>query len=305
LAHATFLGQALDVGQRGGFARVHRRCSHSTCPATILASLRILAEDFTVSGVTVRNAEIRSNRPAAIKHGVIEAGDLILNVVGTVGSNDVSSKLLLTNTSTVSVTATHGMFNLQGGLTLTTRAPDGFPMDVSVSLSSSGAAAPALRCDVMTAMQRRFGFEDASTWSSAQAALSTVVTPRTEGCFAMGVEGSGYMTIESPLFPSDDAGHVSKLLVDLFVPTGQPNPYWLGSLQSFLECPSANLFNAYVGQVELTGRPIGQFSTLSFSLPPNVAGTLAGNWNDCKIRLGLNVNQTGQVWVLDKLRFTR
>ncbi len=32
--------------------------------------------------------------------------------------------------------------------------------------------------------------------------------------------------------------------------------------------------------------------------------TLAGNWNDCLLRLALNVNQTGLAWVLDKLRFS-
>jgi len=189
-------------------------------------------------------------------------------------------------------------------VSLVTKGPIGQPMPVSFSLSSSGTAAPALDCDAITPKQRRFGFEDAGLWSSTQAGLSTIVSPRTEGCFAMGVTGSGYMTIEGRPFPSTDAGNVSELRVDLFIPTNQPNPYWLGALQSYLECPSANVFNGYIGQVELTGRPVGQFSTLTYSLPQGVRNTLAGSWNDCSVKLALNVNQTGQMWALDNLRFT-
>lgn len=304
LAQVTVSGETSSFSQRGGFARVRRTCYGHSCQVTQLASLRILVADFFVADTTIRNVELRTNRPATIINGAIEEGDLVLDVTGTVGSNPALTRFQIRNEGSVTVSATPTSFNLQGGLTLVTQGPGGQAMTISVSLGSAGPLAPGANCDTVTPKQRRFGFEDAGMWSSSQASLSTVISPRTEGCFAMGVTGAGYMTIQSPVFPSSDAGQVSKLSVDLFVPVSQPNPYWLGALQSYLECPSANLFNAYIGQVELTGLPKGEFSTLSFSLPSNVRSTLVGNWNDCVLRLALNVNQTGQVWVLDKLGFS-
>ncbi len=303
VAQASFLGQSLALNQRGGFARVRQTCDE-ICEVTSLASLRILGENFVANGVTVRNPEIRLTKPATILGDVIEEGDLELQILATVGSSEAPATFSFKNQGAVSVNATATSFNLQGSVSLVTKGPIGQPMPVSFSLSSSGTAAPALDCDAITPKQRRFGFEDAGLWSSTQAGLSTIVSPRTEGCFAMGVTGSGYMTIEGRPFPSTDAGNVSELRVDLFIPTNQPNPYWLGALQSYLECPSANVFNGYIGQVELTGRPVGQFSTLTYSLPQGVRNTLAGSWNDCSVKLALNVNQTGQMWALDNLRFT-
>lgn len=176
---------------------------------------------------------------------------------------------------------------------------------MTVSIGSSGVAAPGKNCDAITHVQRLFGFEDVSLWRSTVAGLSSVPNPRTEGCFALGVTGSGYMPIEGSRFPASAANKPSKMSVDLFIPTGQPNPSWLGALQSYLECPSANLFNAYIGQVELTGRPVGAYSTLTFNLPANVKSTLAGSFNDCSIKFALNVNQTGKAWTLDKLKFIK
>jgi hypothetical protein len=170
----------------------------------------------------------------------------------------------------------------KGSASFVFKALDGSVVTTSTTLTSSGTAAATQACDTATPKQLRFGFEDATKWTSNQALLSTVASPKTEGCFAMGVAGAGYMTIQSPNFPTGDAGAgVSRLNADLFIPTSQPNKFWLGAVQSFLDCPSANLFNAYIGQVDLTGRPVGKFATLAFFLPQNVRAALAGNWNDC------------------------
>ncbi len=303
VAQTSFLGQTLNLNQHGGFARVRQNCSEGCFP-TSLTGLRILGDNFVANGTPVRNPEIRLAKPATILGDIIEEGDLELQILTTVGSSEAPATFTFRNSRAVSVTATPTSFNLRGTVSLVTKGPVGQAMAVSFGLSSSGTPAPALNCDTLTPKQQRFGFEDAGLWFSTQAGLSTIASPRTEGCFALGVTGSGYMVIESSPFPSSDAGHVSKLSVDLFIPANQPNRFWLGALQSYLECPSANVFNAYIGQVELTGRPTGRFSTLTYNLPQNVRNTLGGNWNDCSVKFALNVNQTGQMWVLDRMRFT-
>ncbi|MEO8211809.1 MAG: hypothetical protein ABI560_01385 [Myxococcales bacterium] len=309
LARTTFLDQSLDIFQNGGFARIGRTCigppDDLSCSVSQLASLRILAADFSVSGIQVRNAEIRTNRPAPIVNGVIPDGELLLDVTGMVGSQQ--QRLLISNagSSAVTVGATGISFRLDGALSLVAEGPTGRPMPVAVTITSFGTAAPGRGCDTATPGEKLFGFEDASRWRSVQATLSTVVTPKTEGCFSVGVAGSGYMVLESNRFAASVTGQPEKLSVDLFIPTSQPNPYWLGALQSYLECPSANLYNAFVGQVELTGRTTGQFSTLTFALPSHVRNVLRGSSTDCSVKLALNVNQTGQTWVLDRLRFLR
>jgi hypothetical protein len=72
----------------------------------------------------------------------------------------------------------------------------------------------------------------------------------------------------------------------------------------YLSCPSGNVFNQYIGQVELTGKPQNAFSTLRFPLPTDVRNTLLRNLNDCFFSYALNVNQTNRTWILDNLRFT-
>ena len=68
-------------------------------------------------------------------------------------------------------------------------------------------------------------------------------------------------------------------------------------------CPSANVFNAYIGQVELTGKPVGQFSTLTFQLPSGIFNLLKGAHPDCFFTISVNGNATPTPPVLDNLRF--
>ena len=50
---------------------------------------------------------------------------------------------------------------------------------------------------------------------------------------------------------------------------------------------------------------MNQYSTLRFSLPQAVRTTLARPLDDCSFTMSLNVNQTGNAWLFDKLRFTQ
>ncbi len=89
-------------------------CCGGFCEATQLTSLRILANDFTVAGVTVKNAEIQTNRPASISSGdgidFIENGNLVVDVIGSI--NGIAQHLLLTNQGAFSINTSLTSFNL-------------------------------------------------------------------------------------------------------------------------------------------------------------------------------------------------
>jgi hypothetical protein len=118
----------------------------------------------------------------------------------------------------------------------------------------------------------------------------------------LNVGGSGYRTLRSsalktPLLPSTTA-----LRLDVFVPPNQPNPSWFGAVQMYATCASANVFNAYIGQTELSGRPMNAFSTLAFTMPTPVRTMLSQSRSDCFFTIAVNTNPTPVAPVLDNLR---
>jgi alpha-tubulin suppressor-like RCC1 family protein len=174
-----------------------------------------------------------------------------------------------------------------------TLAPDLPPVDLG-----------SIACTDATPRERIFGFESAADWTSAAAAVTSVSSPITAGCAAVGVTGQGYIPVASAAFTTAGLTVTPAISVDLFIPGNQPNPFWMGSMQMLLTCPSGNAFNQYIGQVELTGRPQQAFSTLRYPLPAPVAATLRRTLNDCSFTIALNVNATGRAHILDNLRFT-
>jgi hypothetical protein len=71
----------------------------------------------------------------------------------------------------------------------------------------------------------------------------------------------------------------------------------------FIDVPSANIFNAYVGQVELNHTPRGQFRTHSWSLPAHVRTALASVHGPVRISFALNVNAGSGPYYLDNAQF--
>jgi len=178
------------------------------------------------------------------------------------------------------------------------------PIVVNVDASGVPTTAQSSACANQSSLARLFGFEDVQRWSSTAGVLSLVTSPVTQGCGALGVKGQGYLPITGSAFTTRGLVTNSAASVDLFIPGNQPNPSYVGALQMYLSCPSGNLFNQYVGQVLLTGKPQNSYSTLRIPLPAVIKSTLARTLDDCAFTLGLNVNATGQTWLIDNLRFT-
>jgi RHS repeat-associated protein len=145
------------------------------------------------------------------------------------------------------------------------------------------------------------GFEDPAAWAVPAGIAKTRSTTHTEGAFALAVGARGFVTVRSvPV--AFNAPVAASLTYDLMLPTQQPNPSWLGATQAYLECPTANVFNAYLGQTELTGLPLAQWRRISYVVPAEVRAQLAQGCPALTVTIVVNVptNATG-TYLLDNL----
>jgi hypothetical protein len=156
------------------------------------------------------------------------------------------------------------------------------------------------------------GFEVANQWRVVQGSVQslTLTDLRTKGAKALAVaRPSGYTRLDSSNLASSNA-ELAKIergafaVVDFMIPTEQASPYWSGAVQMYVSAPSRNLYNGYLGQVELTGMRTAVYSTLAFKVPDQVADALAGQtYSDLVFGIVINVpiNSPG-TYRLDNLR---
>jgi fibronectin type 3 domain-containing protein len=148
------------------------------------------------------------------------------------------------------------------------------------------------------------GFESATDWHTTSGTLTRVTSPKTQGAAAVQISGNGYaeLTNTRPL-TSNDLTVTSRFLVDLFIPTLQVNPYWMGQLQLFLTCPSRTIFHEFAGQKDLTGLSKGAYHTIEIAVPANLRTALQGSFSDLTLGIALNVDKGCGPHVFDNARF--
>jgi uncharacterized protein YjbI with pentapeptide repeats len=154
----------------------------------------------------------------------------------------------------------------------------------------------------LTASQQRIlGFEELPLWSLGQGQKSLSVL-RTEGAHAFSLNVANYTELESVALGA--LGTVpDTLYLDVSLPSNQVNPWWFGAIQMYATVPSANLFNEFFAQNELTGKPVGSFFTLAFKLNDRVKQALASNPSDLRLKISINVPAGNGAYLLDALRF--
>jgi hypothetical protein len=156
------------------------------------------------------------------------------------------------------------------------------------------------------------GFEAVSGWTVTQGQVQSVAltTTRTQGASALALtKPSGNVRIDSAKLASTtpelmkiERGAYAAL--DFMIPTEQVSPYWTGALQMYISVPSRNLYNAYLGQVELTGMRTAVYTTLLFKIPDATADVIKGaTFSDLTFGIALTVptNSPG-VYRIDNLR---
>lgn len=303
LGEATAAGTTVPFSTTGGSA---------TFNGNQLWDLRINIANLVVSGIQLSNVQVTNTFPATLNigdpdnpsHTGIAPNNLKLRAIGLVGG--VPQIFSLQNDGTLDMIKSSTALNVSGTFSFRTIDANGNPLPVSVTFTMPGTPSTTATkaCATASPRDRLFGFEDPLSWSSTVASLSPVTSPVTQGCGALGIQGQGYMPINSNPFVASGLTLKSAVSVDLFIPNNQPNQSYLGALQMYLTCPSLNAFNEYLGQVELTGKPQNAYSTLRFPLPSQVTNTLKQGASDCSWGFALNANQTNRTWILDNLRFT-
>lgn len=273
-----------------------------------LDDVKVAFGDVTVgsvalTGLSATNVGVVRVTSTSDNEGTIEPGGLQLSITGAI--DGVESMLNVANSSPWKVSIGTDTVTLGGDIDVVTGAVGSTPVvtKASVNIAAVTATPAQVACAAATPRDRLFGFEERAQWASTDAALSWVDAAKTQGCSAIAVFGQNFMGINSDRFSTSGLALASALDVDLFIPTNQPNPFWFGELQMNLSCPSGDVYDQYIGEVPLTGRSKGEFSTLRFPLPAAVTTTLLRGLNDCSLRLGLNVNQTDENWILDNMRF--
>ena len=150
-------------------------------------------------------------------------------------------------------------------------------------------------------------FDVLGRWSVGAGGAGTIVglnSNHTQGTKALEVTAQNYVPFDSVQMGS--LGTVGPLvLLDILLPTQQPNPSWFGSVQIFVNAPSVGINNAFLGQAELTGLPLATWQTLAFQLTADQVTRLSGSYRDLTFRIALNVpfNETGH-YLVDNLRFS-
>jgi len=149
-----------------------------------------------------------------------------------------------------------------------------------------------------------FSFETLSDWSSPQGGLSLASQNVLQGTSALSIPALGYSQIRSRNFATSElSGVTSKLSLGVFVPSNQPTPSAVGSVQAYFSCPSAGINSLYLGQASLANTFFGEYNQLTFSLPANVVSALKVSHTDFQITLALNVTASSSQYLFDDLGF--
>ncbi len=128
---------------------------------------------------------------------------------------------------------------------------------------------------------------------------------KTEGNISLKLNGTGYMAAATTVFSANEIRTYSdRLNLDIYMPSPASNPYWLGHVLLFINCPSAGVFNQYIGLVELTGLSLDSWQTLNFMLPSHIIDLFAGSSSDIRISVVVNTSQSSaSPYRIDYLRF--
>src|SRR5690606_5245484 len=127
-------------------------------------------------------------------------------------------------------------------------------------------------------------FDSLTDWSSAQTAITSESTLVTQGMGAISFTPGAWSRIESRVFATTElAGVTNVLSFDVHIPDLPADFYWLGQMNAFVDCPSAGLWNTFVGHQPLQILFDDEFNRVEYMLPDSVVDVLAGDYDDCRI----------------------
>jgi hypothetical protein len=299
------IGSAGLVAKAGYFV-TSTNCGGSPCLGPALSRMKVVLEDVSLFGIRFANPTLELLAPAYSNEGNLSPGSMVMQAGMDVSGSHYETQLTNLGKMTVNLSPDSNSLTFAGEMATNVANEGGTGLNLPLTIwanASASTSSPGASCVGLNRTGMIFGFEDLSLWTSNQTKLVLSKRTPTQGCYAMDVPGTGYRTLNSATFSTPISGATSTLGLDVFNPSNPPNPSWLGAVQMYATCPSANMNNAYIGQVELTGRPVGAYSTLSFPIPSAVNSVLAQAHSDCFLSIAVNANSTPTPPTLDNLRF--
>jgi hypothetical protein len=125
-----------------------------------------------------------------------------------------------------------------------------------------------------------------------------------DGARSLAVQRCGYQPIRSPAFSTDELGGVGSLMqADVFVPSTVDNPWWVGTVAIEVSVPGESVYARSLGTIELTPLARGQWSSVTFVVPSDVAAALRVNGREAAMALVVNTSQCSSPLLVDHLRF--
>ncbi len=146
------------------------------------------------------------------------------------------------------------------------------------------------------------GFEDPYDWISTVAAIQPgVSTNRRQGRHSVSLAAKNFVELRGRQF-NLTATLPTSITLDFLQPS-QATPPTFGAVQLFADCPSKGVNNAFLSQVDLIGKPVNAFTTLTFAVPAAVRTSVGSSCEDFNLRVTLNVpsNATGN-YLFDNIR---
>jgi hypothetical protein len=301
---ASIGNQSARLVARAGYAVINTDCE-GVCESPVLSRMKVILQDVTLFGIQFRSPtlELEGFAFGGSEGGIIHPGAMQMKATTTVLGAPFQTEV--TNLQSMSIVASSSTLALSGQMVINVGNPSddtNMPLTIWVQMSGS-TSSPGTSCVGLDRTGKIMGFEDVTLWQSSQTELALSNRIPTQGCYALDVPGGGYRVLNSAPFSTPIAGTTSKFGLDVFIPTNPPNPYWLGAVQLYATCPSANMNNAYIGQVELTGKPLGAYSTLVFPIPRSIESVLTQTHPDCFVSIAVNSDRTPTPPTLDNLRF--
>jgi hypothetical protein len=146
-----------------------------------------------------------------------------------------------------------------------------------------------------------FGFENSNEWSISNQPTQPVSpsTLHTQGNNAIQFTANGYTVVRSPDLAT--IGPIGGTIsYDIWIPTLPANT-WPGQTALIINAPSIGINGQNLGTIDLTGKPMSQFSTVTFTIPSSVRNAISsGSYDDLSFSIVVNVNTSG-TYRLDNL----
>ncbi len=162
--------------------------------------------------------------------------------------------------------------------------------------------------DSVTVVDSIVDFDSDVFWSffnSTTGTLSSSVIS-SNGSASLQVVGNGWQSLISDSIETSQLRvHSDTVAFDIYVGSRQTSPWWRGSVQFSVHCPSANLHQVWVGSQQLINLPLDNFSTVSFTLSQKIMEIIAEEHDDFQFIISLNTPESTGEYYLDNLRFEK